>query len=62
MDIKCNSQVGHTYTLESTAELSPASWSPATGVTPTNPQAGTGGILTFTVPATGANYFRIRAN
>ncbi len=62
VDITCPSQAGHTYTLESTAGLSPASWNPATGVTPSNSQAGTGSTLTFTVSATGANYFRVSAN
>ncbi|MBP9903607.1 MAG: hypothetical protein KBH45_19295, partial [Verrucomicrobia bacterium] len=56
------SQPGYTYTLESTAVLSPASWNPAAGVTPSNTQAGTGSPLTFTVPATGANYFRVSAH
>lgn len=60
--ITCASQPGYTYTLESTAVLSPASWNPAAGVTPSNTQAGTGSPLTFTVPATGANYFRVSAH
>jgi hypothetical protein len=60
--ITCASQPGYAYTLESTAVLNPASWNPATGVTPSNSQAGTGSPLTFTVPATGANYFRVSAN
>jgi len=62
VDIKCPSQAGYTYTLESTAGLNPTSWNPATGVTPSNAQAGTGGTLTFTVSATGAKYFRVSAN
>ena len=59
--ISCGSQAGYTYTLESTAVLSPTSWNPATSVTPSNSQAGTGGALTFTVPATGGRYFRVSA-
>ena len=62
VDIKCASQPGYTYTLESTTVLNPASWNPATGVTPSNSQAGAGSTLTFTVSATGANYFRVIAN
>ena len=62
VNISCTSQVGYTYTLESTAVISPASWSPATGATPSNAQVGTGGTLTFTVSANGANYFRVVAN
>jgi hypothetical protein len=57
--ILCASQSGHTYTLESTDSLSPVSWGAATGVTPANPQAGTGSVLTFTVPATAAKFFRV---
>ena len=59
--ITCSSQAGYTYTLESTTGLGPASWNPATGVTPANSQAGNGGALTFTVPATGGKYFRVSA-
>ena len=61
VDITCTSQAGYTYTLESTAALSPASWNPATGVIPANAQAGTGSTLTFTVSATDAKYFRVKA-
>ncbi len=60
--ISCSSEVGYTYTLESTVALNPLSWGTATGVTPANPQTGTGGILTFTVPTTDANYFQVKAN
>ena len=59
--ITCPSQVGYTYTLESTLALDSTSWNPATGVIPSNPQAGTGGTLTFTVPATDMQYFRVSA-
>jgi len=62
VDITCPSQTGYTYTLEATVTLSPTGWGPAVGVIPENPQAGTGSPLTFTVPATGANYFRVKAN
>ncbi len=58
--ITCDSQVGYSYTLESTGTL-PGGWSPAVGVTPSNPQAGTGGTLTFTIPLSGASYFRVFA-
>ena len=57
--IICASQTGHTYTLESTDSLSPVSWGASTGVTPANPQAGTGGTLTFTVPASEMKFFRV---
>jgi hypothetical protein len=58
--IACASQTGYSYTLESTASLSPTSWAPATDVTPAEPQAGTGGTLTFTVPVGGTTFFRIK--
>ncbi len=61
VNITCPSQVGYTYTLESTGGLSPATWNPATNVTPSNSQAGTGSSLSFTVPATGVNFFRVSA-
>jgi hypothetical protein len=61
VDISFPSQAGYTYTLESSAIL-PASWAPTTGVTPANPQTGTGGALTFTVPAADAKYFQVKAN
>lgn len=57
--ITCDSQSGHTYALESTASLSPVNWAPAGGVAPANSQTGTGGTLTFTVPAGGAKFFRV---
>ncbi len=61
--ISIPSQVGFTYTLESTGTLPPAAWESATGVTPANPQAGTGGTLTFTVPANDAvRFFQVKAN
>ena len=56
-NINCNSQVGYSYQLESSATLNPAAWGNEGAV-----QAGTGSTLTFTVPATGAKYFRVRAN
>jgi hypothetical protein len=59
--IICTSQTGHTYTLESTDSLGPVNWGAATGVTPSNPQTGTGGTLTFTTPATAAKFFRVKA-
>lgn len=62
VDITCASQAGYTYALESTAVFSPANWNPATGVTPSNTQAGTGNTLTFTVSAAGTKYFRLSAN
>ena len=62
VDISFTSQVGYTYTLESGAALSPASWGTALGVTPANPQIGTGGTITFTIPATGEQYFQVKAN
>jgi hypothetical protein len=62
VDISFTSESGFTYTLESTSAISPTSWAPATGVSPSNPQAGTGSTLTFTVPASGEKYFRVSAN
>lgn len=63
VNISFTSQTGFSYTLESTDTLSPAVWGPATGVTPANPQPGTSGTLTFTVPAVGAEkFFKVRAN
>jgi hypothetical protein len=62
VDINCSSQAGYTYTLESTPTLSPTGWGTALGVTPANPQTGTGGTITFSVAATNANYFRVKAN
>lgn len=62
VNISFTSQAAYSYTLEATATLNPASWGTATGVTPANPQTGTGGTLTFTVPATGAKYFQVKAN
>ncbi len=58
--ITCTSQVGYTYVLESTGTL-PGNWAQATGVTPSNPQTGTGGTLMFTVPVSDANFFRVKA-
>jgi len=62
VDINFTSQAGYTYTLESTAVLSPANWGTATGATPSNPQVGSGGTLTFTVPVADAKYFQVKAN
>jgi hypothetical protein len=62
VSISFSSQSGFTYTLESTPTLSPAVWGTATSVAPSNPQIGTGGTLTFTVPITGDNYFQVKAN
>ncbi|TAL01690.1 MAG: hypothetical protein EPO07_08095 [Verrucomicrobia bacterium] len=59
--ISFTSQAGYTYTLESTTVL-PSGWATATGVTPSNPQTGTGGTLTFTVAAGTESYYRIKAN
>ena len=56
-NINCNSQVGYSYQLESSATLNPTAWGNEGAA-----QAGTGSMLTFTVPATGAKYFRVRAN
>lgn len=62
VDISFTSQAGFNYTLESTGTLSPAGWGTATGVTPANPQTGTGGTLTFTVPAAdAAKFFQVSA-
>jgi hypothetical protein len=63
VDITFTSQAGFTYTLESSDVISPAGWGSATGVTPANPQTGTGGTLTFTVPAADAEkFFQVKAN
>ncbi|MGC3959963.1 MAG: hypothetical protein QM813_19165 [Verrucomicrobiota bacterium] len=62
VDISFTSQAGYTYTLESSASLNPVSWSSTTSVIPANPQVGTGGPLTFTVPATGDLYLQVKAN
>jgi hypothetical protein len=47
VDISCPSQPGYDYQLESSATLDPADWLPASGVTPSGFQTGTGGILTL---------------
>ncbi|MBE0542606.1 MAG: hypothetical protein IH623_14700 [Verrucomicrobia bacterium] len=63
VDISFTSQTGFSYTLESTDTLSPADWGTATGVTPANPQTGTGGMVTFTVPAVDATeFFQVKAD
>ncbi len=61
--ISIPSQAGFTYTLEATGSLNPVAWETATGVTPANPQQGTGGALTFTLPVTDAvKLFQVKAN
>jgi hypothetical protein len=62
VNISLTSQAGYTYTLESALTLNPVAWETSTGVTPANPQIGTGGTLTFTVSATGTKYFQVVAN
>lgn len=58
--IACASQPGFAYALEATDDVNPAHWLAATGASPAQTQGGTGGTLTFTVPASGAKFFRIR--
>ena len=62
VNISFASEMGHTYTLQSSPTISPLVWSTATSVTPVNPLGGTGGPLTFTVPATGVQFFQVKDN